>query len=310
MRISHLIPPWIRRRVPRSVKNWLYSKRRNRPAPIYNIGEPPPRGHLKVTAQPKRALVSYITTPFRLAPDDPRNVMFANSGIARSIVRVLNELGFIVDVVEWSDSKFVPRKHYNLFIGHGGRNFERIACHLPDETIKIYFSTGIYWKEHNRREAERFRWLEQRRGVRLPYDRWITYSEEYANYSADAIICLGNEYAKKTYSQFPLVINLNNAAYPDDHYHRLKKDFASARSNFLFFSGDGNVHKGLDLLLETFVQVDAHLYICQRISPQFYEVYKHELEDYPNIHFIGWLPLRSPQYYELVDKCAFVIYPS
>ena len=308
--VISLIPPWIRRKVPRDIKDWVRLRWWSPPIPIYNIGEPSPRGHLKVTGQAKRALLSYIITPFSLSPDDPRSVQFSNIGIARSIVRVLNELGYVVDVIEWTDTKFLPRRHYDIFIGHGGRNFERITRNLSPETVKIYFSTGIYWKEFNQREAERFKWLEQRRGVHLPFDRWITRSEEHANRSADAIICLGNKYAKKSYAQFPLVFNLNNAAYADDRYERAEKDSASARSNFFFFAGGGNTHKGLDLLLEVFPRVNAHLWICQDISSDFYEVYRHELEDYPNIHLVRSVLMRSPQFYYLADRCAFMIHPS
>lgn len=310
MRSIGLIPPWIRHKVPRFVKNWLRTRWRSHPTPIYNIGEPPPRGHLKVTDQPKRALLSYITTPFRLPPDDPRNIQFSNIGIARSIVRVLNELGYVVDVVEWKDIKFLPHRHYDLFIGHGGYNFERIARNLSPDTVKIYFSTGCYWQFHNERELARFAALEKRRGVKLSPERLIRASEGWANSNAGGIICLGNEFVRMTYSKFPIVLSLNNAAYPDNHPDVATKDFTLARRNFLFFSGGGNVHKGLDLLLEAFVQVDAHLYICQRISPEFYEVYRHELEDYPNIHLGGWVQMRGLQFYELVDKCAFVIHPS
>jgi hypothetical protein len=48
--------------------------------------------------------------------------------------------------------------------------------------------------------------------------------EEEANCNADGIICLGNN-TKATYSKFPVVLNLNNAAYPDSHFDNAKKDF-------------------------------------------------------------------------------------
>jgi hypothetical protein len=171
-------------------------------------------------------LLSYITTPFQLSADDPGNLQFSNFGIARNIVRALDRLGYIVDVVEYLDTKFLPRKDYDLFVGHGGFEFEHISRNLPPDAVRIYFSTGIYWKDFNRQEEERFRWLEERRGVRLPYDRWIYDSEEYANQSADGIICLGNQVAKDSYSQFGLVINLNNAAYHESFW-------SSSRPNFL-----------------------------------------------------------------------------
>ncbi len=310
IKLIYLVLPWIRHKVPRFIKDWLRTRWQDHPSPVYNIAEASPPSYLKIAGQPKRALLSYITTPFRLSGDDPRSVQFSNIGIARSIVRVLNGLGYIVDVVEWTDARFLPRRDYDLFIGHGGHNFERIAHNLSSDTVKIYFSTGCYWRFHNERELARFADLKRRRGVSLCPDRLITASEEWANSNTNGIICLGNEFIRTTYCKFPVVFSLNNAAYPDDHYDIATKDFAFAHQNFLFFAGDGNVHKGLDQLLEVFPQVNAHLWICQDIRPDFYEVYRHELKDYQNIHLVRSVPMRSTQFYCLVDTCAYVILPS
>jgi glycosyltransferase involved in cell wall biosynthesis len=282
----------------------------DRPKPVLGLGTPPPEGHLKADGPPKRALVSYITEPFTLAPGDWRNNLFSNIGIGRGIVRALNELGYVVDLVQYSDTQFVPQKPYDLFLGHGGTNFERLDRALPKDVVRIYFSTGIYWKEGHTRNEQRFEDLEKRRGVRLPRERQVTADEEYANRAADGIICLGSHLAKESYRGFPLVINLNNAAYFDDHCERPGKDFAAAREKFLFFSGPGNVHKGLDLLLEAFSRLDAALYVCQEIEREFRKVYRRELETLPNIRCIGQVPLKGDRFYRLVDECAFVIHPT
>lgn len=255
----------------------------------------------------KRALFTFLPLPFRLSVDDPLYVRFSVYGMSRCIVRVLNELGYIVDVVDWQDARFTPNKKYDLFISHGGYNFERISEKLPSDLPRIHFSTGIYFPAWNQLEEERFRWLESRRGVCLPYDRPAYSNEERPHQLADGIITLGNSYTKRFFSDFSLVIPVNNAAYHDERFDRVKKDYASSRNNFLFFAGPGNVHKGLDLLLEAFVQTDAHLYICQVISEDFYEVYRNELENFPNIHLIGFIPMRRQRFYELVDTCNFVI---
>lgn len=262
------------------------------------------------TTPKKRALLAYIQEPFRLYPEDPGNLQFSNVGIARTLARALNDLGYVVDVVRWTDTRFVPKRPYDLFVGHGGLNFERVAAKLGANTPTIYFATGLYWQEHNRREKERFAWLEQRRGVRLPFDRWITQSEESALEAADGVLCLGNALAAKSYCQFPPVIAINNGVYRDDRDDTAEKDFAAARANFLFFSSTGNVHKGLDLLLEAFAQTEAHLYICQEIGAEFAEAYRHELHDLPNIHVVGRIPLRSAMFYDLMDRCNFIIHPS
>jgi hypothetical protein len=259
----------------------------------------------------KMALVSYVTAPFK---EGSGSTLFTHVGIPKLMVRALHELGYSVDVIEWSNTVFTPRKDYSLFIGHAGRNFERITSRLSQKCTKIYFSTGTYWEEHNRLEEQRFAWLEQRRGVRLPYDRWINSSEERANEIADGIICLGNHAAKESYRKFPVVLHLNNATYDTTDSSAHEKDHHAARNGFLFLSSEGNVHKGLDLVLEAFSQPElqskAHLYICQKIRPDFLSLYRRELEDMPNIHFIGHLNLRSAQFQELIQKCSFMIHPS
>jgi len=284
----------------------LKPRRSSYPAPRTGILRFPRTG----ARQGKRALLSYINVPLNLPRDDRRRIQFSNYGIARSIVQVLNGLGYTVDVVEWNDLRFLPKRPYELFIGHGGLNFRRIACALPREATKIYFSTGPYWRFFNAQELARFAALQRRRGIRLNPDRLIDADEEWATRNADAIICLGNEQVRESYSDFPVVYNLNNAAYPDAEHIGEGKDFAEARNNFLFFSGGGNVHKGLDLLLEAFRATSSHLYICQDISPDFRAVYKEELELLPNIHLVGWIAMRSVDFYGLVGKCAYVIHPS
>jgi glycosyltransferase involved in cell wall biosynthesis len=294
------LPSFIRKRVPRFLREWKHPHLKT--SPVLGLGDD--------GTKKKRALVSYITMPFWLRKGHPDLMRFSNNGIARNIVRALNEIGYVVDVVDWSDTAFVVLQNYSLFVGHGGVNFEHLARQLAPDTPKIYFSTGLYWQEHNRREEERFRALEQRRGARLPSDRRIPCSEEYANQTADGIICLGNEVTRESYAKFPRVWNVNNAAYPEPRCEPAKKNFETARRNFLFFSGGGNVHKGLDLLLEVFPKLDAQLWICQHIAPEFRTVYRKELEEQTNIHCAGYVPMRSAEFYALADRCAYVIHPS
>lgn len=141
-------------------------------------------------------------------------------------------------------------------------------------------------------------------------DRYIPASEEWAVSHADGIITLGDLFARATYGRFPLVIALNNAAYDDNRLDSASKDFWQARTRFLFFAGHGNIHKGLDLLLEAFSDLDAELFVCQALDPEFLEVYRAELTGRANIHTIGPVGMRSPRFYQLVDQCAYAILPS
>ena len=258
----------------------------------------------------KRALLSYIVHPFSIPRHDPRFLRHINIWHAQEIVRILNQLAYIVDVVDYRDTSFVPRKRYDLFVGHGGINFERIAQRLPDGATKIYFSTGCYWKFHNGQELSRFAALRERRRVDLPPDRLIKNSEEGALLAADGVIGFGNGFTRQTYAAFSPVIMLNSTSLFDDMDERHDKDFDEGKANFLYFAGAGPVHKGLDLLLETFVGLDQHLWICSGIDQRFAQVYSDELHNRSNVHLVGWVQPRSARFCELMDSCNWVILPS
>jgi len=254
----------------------------------------------------KKALISYLVDPLLPPPSKRDRQKFSNWGIAQQIPQALNELGYCVDILSYDFPNFIVDQEYDLFIGHGAINFDPIVRQLPTHTIIIYFSTGIYWKEWNIREAERIYNLALRRGYLLNPDRKIVFSEENPNITADGIICLGNEFAVQTYKQFPTVVGIKNATYPL-HSALPKRDYQNGRQNFLFFSGGGNIHKGLDLLLEAFASTNLHLHICQSIDKEFGDVYRYELTQCPNIHLHGLLPMRSQKFEELTRRCSWTI---
>lgn len=257
-------------------------------------------------APSKRALVSYLVGPLLPPPAERDRVMFSNKGIAQEIPRSLNELGYEVDIVQWDDLNWRPSSRYDLFVGHGGVNFENVSHCLSAGTVQIYLSTGIYWKQCNRQEAKRLYDLAERRGYLLAPDQPICHSEEYANRVADGIICLGNINAAKTYKDFAPVSSIRNAVYPIAWRGLSKKAHERGRTHYLFFNGGGNVHKGLDLLLEAFSGTDLHLHVCQHISPQFAAAYGKELNE-PNIHVYGHISMRSVQFETLAATCNWAI---
>lgn len=126
----------------------------------------------------KSALISYLPKPLIPQKSKRDRTRFSNLGIAQYIPRALNELGYIVDIISYDDMAFFPKKNYDLFIGHGGINFEKLSKSLPEKTVQIYFSTGVYWKEFNIKEAKRLYDLAKRRGFLLKPDRSINHSEE------------------------------------------------------------------------------------------------------------------------------------
>jgi glycosyltransferase involved in cell wall biosynthesis len=258
----------------------------------------------------RKALLSYITHPFYISPNDSKFIRHINIWHAHEIVRVLNRLGYAVDVIDYRDDSFVVKQPYDLFIGHGGVNFEVIVRQLPALTKKIYFSTGSYWKFHNEQEISRLEDLHQRRGIRLPSDRYINHSEEEALLHADGVIGIGNDVTRSTYADFSPVIMINGTSLYDDHFEWCPKNFDIGRQHYLYFAGGGNLHKGLDLLLEAFTELEQHLWICSSIDRAFASVYSEELDNCDNIHTKKWTKPRSRQFYQVMQRCNYCILPS
>ena len=258
----------------------------------------------------RRALLSYLVLPLLPPPALRDRVKFSNRGIAQEFPRVLNELGYSVDIVNYDNRAWLPGRPYDLFIGHGGINFEPISRCLPARTVRIYFATGIYWRVWNTNISSRAQDMLSRRGVSLVNYRAIEHYEESALDNSDGIICLGNRTAVKTYSKFPNVIGINNAVFPIEWEGWSRKDFNKGRHHFLFFSGRGNVMKGLDLLLESFVGGDLHLHVCQHLEGDFMKAYRKELTASLNIHVHGFVKMRSKAFRDLAMQCDWVISPT
>ena len=265
------------------------------------------RGHSKR----KKALLSYLVEPVLQHERGIETNRFSNNGIAITIPRALNELGYSVDIVDWEDSEPLPDEHYDLVIQHAGKNFHSVRTVLTGSNKLIYFSTGNYWRFHNEKEEERLAYFEERHGVRLKPDRYIEFPEEDANSAASGIIALGDPTVERTYAGFKNVRSIDNASYPDDHFLTSSKDFETSRKNLLFFAGGGNIHKGLDLVIDALADApELNLYIMTSLNRDFARFYRRPLRDRKNIFYLGMTPMRSAAFYEVADRCAFSILPS
>ena len=279
-----------------------YGRRQSR-APVLGFREAL-GGSIKGTA-----LVCYITEPFYIK-DVGTVVSHQNQWEAVEIARILNELGFIVDVVDYRDEEFQPARRYDLLFGIGF-NFERYASMLHTPVLKIYYATEAHWSFHNRAEHERLTWLERRRGVKLQPRR--TGRMDRSAELADVILCLGNEFTRSTYLPYnPNVLSIDISSFdflgwPDG------KDFELAKRCFLWFGGWGMVHKGLDLVLEVFKELThLELYIGGNVGrdSEFVKVYRRELFESSNIKLLDWLDIRSQVFEDITRRCGYVLYPS
>lgn len=258
----------------------------------------------------KRALLSYISHAFSISRYDFRIYHHINVWHAQEIVKVLNRLGYLVDVVDYQDANIKLKREYDLFIGNGGNYFTSICRYLPQDVPKIYLATTSYWKFHNEQENQRSVEFFNRHGKKTRSNRYLPPVEEENLNVATGIIGLGNSFTKNTYKNFERKKFINGNALYDDFYNWCNKDFELGRKNFLFFSGRGNVHKGLDLILEAFSELDSNIWIITKLENDMLSIYSKLIRNAKNIHIIGWIPPRTKKYYDIIARCNYSILPS
>ena len=251
-------------------------------------------------------VLSYLTECFQ---GDPARHYHSNRWECRCMARVLNEAGYAVDAVNHEHRDYTPPSDCVAIIDIHS-NLEPLAQRGPKSARKILHATGAYWQFQNQAERDRLAALRDRRGVELPPRRQVPPSR--AIEVADFATTTGNDFTVGTF------------AFAGKEFHRVpvtstwtqdwnaKKDFATARTRFLWFGSHGLVHKGLDLVLEAFARApELQLTVAGPVGaePDFAALYQRELS-LPNIRVIDWIDTRSSGFADLLATHGTVIYPS
>jgi glycosyltransferase involved in cell wall biosynthesis len=293
---------WIEKTKP-GLPSWVRQVwRRYSDRIIYNVfGESAKGKH--------RALLSYLPYAFYLNPDSLLSLAHENIWKCREIGMILRDSRFVVDVASCVSAAFTPKHRYDLFF-EVGHNLDRIGHLLPDACIKIVSSTGNHWLFQNRAELERLAGVKERRGVVLKPRRLAPPT--FADLTADALIMVGNEFTKGTYSHVTCpVYQVRNPALGVPHIS--ERPWSRAHREFLWLGGAGAVLKGLDLVLEVFARMpDLHLHVVGDIEsePDFFEAYRKELLKTMNITYHGYVHHVTDAFLEIARSCCAVVYPS
>jgi glycosyltransferase involved in cell wall biosynthesis len=255
-------------------------------------------------------LLCYDNHAFFAKPGDPFLTNHTNRWEASQIARTFLDWGYRVDVINENNDVFIPTKKYSVFVGNR-INFQRIALLLNKDCIKILHIDTAHWLFNNMGEGRRLELLQQRRGINLLPQRNIlpNFAIEYADYAT----ILGNEFTMSTYQYAGKPLFRTPISTPMLYPWQEDKDFGRVRNNFLWFGSEGFVHKGLDLVLEAFVQMpDHHLTVCGPIhsDKEFQNAYQKELYQTANIHTVGWVDIGSPKFMEIVKNCVGIVFPS
>jgi glycosyltransferase involved in cell wall biosynthesis len=153
--------------------------------------------------------------------------------------------------------------------------------------------------------------LKDRKGITLQPRRKVPPSLgiEYA----DCATILGNAFTQGTFAYsgkplYPIPLS-TTVQFPFFE----NKEFDKIRKNFLWFGSSGMVHKGLDLVLDTFRELpEYNLTVCGPVKQEsdFEKAYYKELYETPNILTLGRIDVNSNQFLNVVKDNVALIYPS
>ena len=262
-----------------------------------------------------KVLLSYITEPFTLG------INYSHTGLREcyAAAEVFHNLGYCVDVVYHSLTRKIDYSQYEIIYGMGSVLERSFYLQESSAPLRIFYATGcnpIYSDVITRLRARDF-YIKHKR-LLLESVRIVQLSQHAQILLSDAVIVLGNEFVLKTYTNYDpkgveRYLRLNvffNDSYDIDLE---KKDFTTAKKNFLWFGSGGLLHKGLDILLDIFSQRnDVYLHICgaRESEKGFFNYYKHLLSNSNNIIDHGFVKMESEYFKKLMDTCGYTVFPS
>ncbi|MEI6346121.1 MAG: glycosyltransferase [bacterium] len=271
-------------------------------------------------------LLSYLTGPFSLLPWQRFTDPHTNYWECSEIARLFSMRGYEVDVIDASNTSFMPRKPYNVVVDVR-QNLERWCTASANGTSplqasckKVMHITSSESGFQNAAEAARLADLKQRHGVIIPAQRVEAGLNNPAY--ADFLEGFGNKTVHATFARFnkPIRHIPISVTQTFEISEISSKNFAEARKHFLFFSGGGAILKGLDLVVEAFATMpDLHLHI---VGPATYEkefrsTYAQELTlpniscyPRPRIDKAGDMVVGNTTFIAIANTCATLIYPS
>jgi len=262
----------------------------------------------------QNVLISYITKPFREGID----ITHTNSAEVLEIAQVFRSLGFNVDITDYDYEGYIDYKKYDTIFGFGDPLTNSFKFNTSQITTRIYYGTGMHISVQNQNSTNRIEDVKSKKGVWIPESGRIVekaWTQQTTN--VNAMIVLGNEEVKKSYQKYfkKNIYLLSPSIYKQLDYKKVldDKNFEEAKNNYLWFGSSGLIHKGLDLVLDVFKTLpDLHLHVCGPIENEheFKKTYYEELYNTVNIHTYGFVKIDTSLFKEILNKCAFLIYPS
>jgi len=265
----------------------------------------------------KNAALYFKTEPFYV--DVNQYIHTNNWEIMRSI-EILTSKGYAVDLIDRGCHNWAPKKAYDLFLGLGvgntGKNFVRYA-QLSQAPKKVLLAMGPQPDVSNERVLARYKLFHERTGYRAPPMRLVedVTGDMFIDIAemADFILCIG-EKNTRSYNSFIKYGNILNFYPSTSPAVNFNSDWINTRdlNSFLCFAGNGFICKGVDLVVESFLNNPTkQLHLCGPTSERaFFEYYGNTIKNASNITFHGFIKPGGEVFNELASQCSFIVFCS
>lgn len=244
-----------------------------------------------------------------LATKLARHTMHWESG---EMVRQLVARGFIVDCLDDRKGHLLDEvEHYDVIIDEWD-NLKRWQTRAPNAR-RLHYATGIEWLTHNRAELRRVAWFFERHGKYVPAQRLV--APLTSTEAASIITCFGNKKNQATFGYYRSKVRKLWISAARTCPCLSPKNWQRARHCFVWFGSPGWILKGLDLVVEAFLQEPKlELVICggglDRNVSRFWEVYGPDIQKAGNITYREWVDPLSDEFQEIMDTTCAIVYPS
>ncbi|WP_299819016.1 glycosyltransferase [uncultured Pontibacter sp.] len=282
------------------VKDYFYEQRILDAALVQNL-------NYNFATSQKKAVICYLTTSY-FYDLDSNNIGRTQPYEVISIVKVLSDLGYCIDIVGCNDTKSLEHlkaKSYDLIFGFG-EAFYQLTCLHPTATSILYMTEHhpAFSFQEERKRLDYFRARHNRGPQKLRSG--IYYKLHHLEKTYSHLITMGEtepfmlQYAKP-YTIYPTGI-LN------PYFDAEQRGHTSGRKNFLWLGSTGAIHKGLDLLLDVFAEsndITLHIAGLTQKDRKLLRV-----PSKANIIDHGYIDIKSDAFRELAVTCSYIVLPS
>jgi glycosyltransferase involved in cell wall biosynthesis len=266
----------------------------------------------------RRVLIYYKTDPF-FSKELRRQYIHTNNEEIVLMVKCFNEAGYSVDLIDreasWEQILKLKNRSYDLYIGNAVGNSAPFHVKIKNEfniKTKVVYAVGPEPTISNSLVIEQHDFFYRRNGIRPKVRRLVkggNFADRFTN--IDSIISIGEAFSMKSYESLGLPVKsilptTSPIVQEGDEIWKLKD-----RKSFLYFGGNGNICKGLDLVIEAFLNCpDAKLDICAPYEEDFFSYYESKMLQVKNITYHGFVEVGADKFNKLTESAAWIIFPA